>query len=361
MTARAELATLQLCELLAQARQRGASDLHLAAGELPTLRVDGSLVRLGCDPLPADELAHFAESLLPPPALERLYERGAADGALREAQLGTARIHAFRARGLMRLAIRLLGRDIPSIEQLGLPAIVSSFAERNAGIVLVAGPTGCGKTTTLAALIDRINRSRERHILTIEDPVEFIHPSIRSLVAQREIDLDVADFGEALRSALRSDPDVILIGELRDAKTMAAALNAAETGHLVFSTLHTGDAAQTIDRIVDAFGAGVQAEIRAQLAASLVGVIAQRLVPRASGGGRRAAVEILVATEAVRALVRDGKSHQIRNVIVTGRTSGMQTLETHLSDLVVRRDITLEAARAVTDRPSEVRTLAGAV
>lgn len=225
--------------------------------------------------------------------------------------------------------------------------------------MLFVGPTGSGKTTSLAALIDFINRTTARHVLTIEDPVEYVHRSLKGVVSHREMGVDVFDYATAVRSCLRADPDVILIGELRDPATMAAALTAAETGHLVFSTLHTGDAAQTIDRIVDAFADGAQSEVRVQLAQTLIGVVSQRLIPRASGHGRRAAVEVLVATEAVRALIRDGKTHQLRNAIVTGRNVGMQTLETHLSELVVRRDVTLEAASAATDRPGEIRTLAG--
>jgi twitching motility protein PilT len=225
--------------------------------------------------------------------------------------------------------------------------------------VLFVGPTGSGKTTSLAALIDHINRTSNRHIVTVEDPVEYEHKSMRSIVSHRELGGDVHDYASAVRSCLRADPDVILIGELRDTATMAAALTAAETGHLVFSTLHTGDAAQTVDRIVDAFGANAQGEVRVQLAQTLIGVVSQRLVPRAAGRGRRAAAEILVATDAVRALIRDGKTHQLRNAIQTGRTAGMQTLETHLSELVVRREVTLEAAGSVTDRPGEIRTIAG--
>ncbi|HTV74134.1 MAG TPA: PilT/PilU family type 4a pilus ATPase [Candidatus Acidoferrales bacterium] len=360
-TTSARLGTVHLWELLRAARERNASDLHLGAGEPPALRIDGALVRLESPPLRDDDLNHFAGELLDEQALQVLYERGDADGARRDDELGTFRIHAFRAFGHLRFAIRLLARQIPNLERLGLPPILASFAERTAGLVLFVGPTGSGKTTSLAALIDLINRTSDRHIVTVEDPLEYAHRPIRSLISHRELGPDVRDYATAVRSCLRADPDVILIGELRDTATMSAALIAAETGHLVFSTLHTGDAAQTVDRIVDAFGVGSQGEVRVQLAQTLVGVVSQRLLPRASGHGRRAAAEILVATDAVRALIRDGKSHQLRNAIQTGRTSGMQTLETHLSELVVRRDVTLEAARAATDRASEIRTLAGAM
>jgi twitching motility protein PilT len=222
--------------------------------------------------------------------------------------------------------------------------------------VLFTGPTGSGKTTALAALVDRMNRSSERVILTVEDPVEYVHAPRRSLVAHCEVGSDVADYAEALRSFMRADPDVMLIGEMRDRLTMEAALTAAETGHLVLSTLHTNDAAQTIDRIVDAFGGDAHAQVRAQLAATLVAVVSLRLV-RARTGGRIAACEVLVATDAVRALVRDGKTHQLRNVIATGRSAGMQTLEAHLSDLVVHGAIDLATARAASMRPSDIRDL----
>jgi twitching motility protein PilT len=358
VTTSARLGTLRLWELLREAREREASDLHLAAGSTPTLRIDGTLLRFDAPLLHDDDLAHFTSELLDAQALQTLYDRGDADAALRNDELGTFRIHAFRSCGHARLAIRLLARRIPTLDHAFLPATITDFAEKQAGLVLFVGPTGSGKTTSLAALIDHINRTSNRHIVTIEDPVEYRHEPIRSIISHRELGVDVTNYAAAVRSCLRADPDVILIGELRDSVTMAAALTAAETGHLVFSTLHTGDAAQTIDRIVDAFGSETQGEIRVQLAQTLIGVASQRLVPRANGRGRRAAVEMLVASDAVRALIRDGKTHQLRNAIQTGRTLGMQTLETHLSELVVRREVTLEAARAVTDRPGDIRTVA---
>jgi twitching motility protein PilT len=355
----ARICTLRLWELLREARERDASDLHLAAGESPALRIEGTLIRRDGPTLHDDDLAHFVNELLDTKSLQTLFDRGDADAALRNEELGTFRIHAFRSFGRLRLAIRLLALRIPALQHAMLPAIITSFAEKKSGLMLFVGPTGSGKTTSLAALIDHINRTANRHIVTIEDPIEYQHKPMRSMIAHRELGADVADYASAVRSCLRADPDVILIGELRDAPTMATALTAAETGHLVFSTLHTGDAAQTIDRIVDAFGAGAQGEVRVQLAQTLIGVVSQRLVPRAGGRGRRAAVEVLAANDAVRALIRDGKTHQLRNAIQTGKTAGMQTLETHLSELVVRRDVTLEAACAVTDRPEEIRTLGG--
>jgi twitching motility protein PilT len=255
----------------------------------------------------------------------------------------------------VRVVVRLLAQAVPQLADLGLPPTIASFAQAPLGLVLFTGPTGSGKTTALAALIDRINREGERNIVTVEDPIEYVHTPIRSIVTQCEIGRDVADFARALRGVLRADPDVILIGEMRDRETIAAALTAAETGHLVFATLHTNDTAQTIDRIIDAFPSEAQAQIRAQLAAVLLATVGLRLVPRSRGSGRRAAAELLVATDAVRNLIREGKTHQLRNAIVTGRGAGMQTLEAHLSELVARREIALDAARSVTNRPHDVR------
>lgn len=358
-SANAVLGTLRLWELLCEARERDASDLHLAAGETPSLRIDGTLVRMDASTLHEDDLAHFAGELLDEKALRLLRDRGDADAAAFSKELGSFRIHAFHSFGRVRLAIRFLARHIPTLEHAGLPSVLARLAEKQAGLLLFVGPAGSGKTTSLAALIDHVNRTADRHIVTVEDPVEYEHKPIRSIISHREVGGDVSDYAAAVRSCLRADPDVILIGELRDATSMAAALTAAETGHLVLSTLHTGNAAQTIDRIVDAFGANAQGETRAQLAQTLIGVASQRLIPRASGRGRRAAVEILVATDAVRTLIRDGKTHQLRNAIQTGASAGMQTLETHLSELVVRREVTLEAASAVTDRPGDIRTITG--
>jgi twitching motility protein PilT len=271
-------------------------------------------------------------------------------------EIGAVRIHAYRtARGIT-LAIRLLCKDIPSLESLHLPAAVEEFAQRSQGLVIFAGPTGSGKSTALAAIVDRINRSQSKHVVTIEDPIEYRHECGKSIVTQREIGTDVESYEAAIFGALRSDPDVILVGELREPETMHAALTAAETGHLVLTTLHTGDAPQTIDRIVGAFGGGLQEQMRIQLAQTLIGVVCLRLLPRLSAQGRRAAAEVMVVNDAVRSLIRDAKSHQLRNVIATNRTIGMQTLEMHLSELVSRREIPIEAARASCGHPSDIRS-----
>ncbi|HEV3157022.1 MAG TPA: PilT/PilU family type 4a pilus ATPase [Candidatus Baltobacteraceae bacterium] len=352
-----DLAALR--ELLSRAHSQGASDLHLAADQAVFLRVDGVLRRIESERFSPRALEYLAQTLLHPGAWRRLSERGEGDAAFRDDIVGTMRVHAFRANGNIRLSLRLLSASIPTVEALHLPRSLCGLLDRSSGLILFVGPTGSGKSTTLAALIDHVNRTRDRHIITIEDPVEYLHQPLRSSIAHCEIGRDTFDYADAVRSSLRADPDIILIGELRSSETMSAALTAAETGHLVLSTLHTSDAAQTFDRIVNAHSQGSQSEVRSQLAQSLIAVVAQRLVPLASGRGRRAAFEILIATEGVRAMIRDGKTHQVRNAILTGRSTGMQTLEAHLSDMLVHGTVTLEAARAATDRPDEIRILTG--
>jgi twitching motility protein PilT len=348
---------VRLDELLRLARVRGASDLHLGSDVAPVLRVDGRVIALEVAPLAAGALDAFVVEHLPPSARERLATHGSADAALRSGPAAPLRLHAYRSSGGLRLAIRLLSERVPSLETLALPPIVATFAGRPNGLVLFTGPTGSGKTTALAAVIDRINRTCERVIVTVEDPVEFVHVPRSSLVAHCEIGTDVATYAGAVRGFMRADPDVIVIGEMRDRATMHAALTAAETGHLVLSTLHTSDAAQTIDRIVDAFSSEAHAQVRAQLAAALIAVVSLRLVPGRTGG-RIAASEVLIATDAVRAIIRDGKTHQLRNTIATGRSAGMQTLEAHLSDLVVHGAVDLAVAQAVANRPGDIRDLA---
>ncbi|HEV3086490.1 MAG TPA: PilT/PilU family type 4a pilus ATPase [Candidatus Elarobacter sp.] len=350
------MAAIRLAELVRGARARGATDVHFGGGDRPALRIDGRLVVLDDPPVDEPAVRAFLAAVLSAGQIAHLDAEGTADGAAARAADGAPyRVHAYRHGGGVRVAIRLLAQQVPTLEQLGLPAVVATFAQRPAGLVLFTGPTGSGKTTALAALIDRINRGSERNVVTVEDPVEYVHVPARSFVTHCEIGRDVRDYAEALRGLLRADPDVILIGEMRDRATFAAALTAAETGHLVFATLHTNDAAQTVDRIVDAFPADAHAQVRSQLASVLAGIVALRLVPRHDGAGRRTAAEILVGTDAVRALIREGKTHQLRNTIVTGRAAGMQTLETHLSDLVVRGEVTLADAQAATNRPGDVR------
>lgn len=351
----AVLAPVRLGEVLGLARARNASDIHLSAGIPPALRVDGAL-QMQTTLVPAeDEIAAVAGSLLDDAALRTLEEVGDVTVSWNGDDFGRVRVHAYRSGRGTCLAIRLLALGVPSLESLQLPPIVATLVERSQGLIIFAGPTGSGKSTALAAVIDRINRTQTRHILAIEDPIEYRHESRQSIVTQRELGRDVSSYAQAVHGALRSDPDVLLVGEMRDPVTMHAVLTAAETGHLVFSTLHTGDATQTVDRIIGVFEGAKQEQMRYQLAQTLLAVVCMRLVPRAAGRGRRCAVEILLATDAVRNLIRDGKTHQLRNVISTGRHAGMQTLEAHLSDLIAAQEISIEAARLVTARSEELR------
>lgn len=351
----AVLAPVRLIEVLHFARLRNASDLHLCAGSSPVMRIDGVLERQETVVPDVDEIEAIAAAMLPDGAYAELRKTGDTSVTYRDHQLGSIRVHAYRTSGRTSLSMRMLATSIPSVEALHLPSVVATFADRPAGLVIFSGPTGSGKSTALAAIVDRINRTQARHIITIEDPIEYQHRSERSLISQRQIGMDVPAFSDAIYGALRSDPDVILIGEMRDALTMHAALTAAETGHLVLATLHTGDAPQTIDRIIGVFAGDMQEQIRVQLAQTLQGVVCMRLVARARGAGRACAAEVLIATDAVRNMIREGKTHQLRNVISTSRQIGMQTLEAHLSDLVARREITLETAKAVTERVADVR------
>ncbi len=351
------LETIRLTELIALARDRGATDLHAAAGDAPTLRINGRVTTLDVPPLGAAALEAFLASALPPELARRRDVCGSVDVAYRTGTGAPYRLHAFQTMRGLRLAFRFLAAEIPTLEALELPAVVTTLAAHTNGLIIFTGPTGSGKTTALAALIDRINRTAERVILTVEDPVEYVHQPLRSVIAHCEIGSDVTDYAAAIRGFMRADPDVILVGEMRDRPTMEAVLSAAETGHLVLSTLHTIDAAQTIDRMIDAFAGDAQSQIRTQLASTLLAVISLRLVPLRNRDGRVASAEILIGTDAVRAMIRDGKTHQLRNAIATGRAAGMRTLETSLSELVVRGTISLEAARLAASRPGEVRDL----
>ncbi len=348
---------LRLVELIALARGRGATDLHAGAGAAPTLRIDGRVITLDVPALGAPALESFVESVASGDLLRR-WKAGAPVDIARRAGAGAPyRLHAYATMSGPRLAFRFLAAEIPALDALGLPAIVATFATRTTGLIVFTGPTGSGKTTALAALLDRLNRTTERVVVTVEDPVEYVHAPIRSVIAHCEVGSDVGDYAAALHGFMRADPDVILVGEMRDRATMEAVLAVAETGHLVLSTLHTIDAAQTVDRIIDAFSSEAQSQIRTQLASTLLAIVSLRLVPVHNGNGRVAASEILIGTDAVRAMIREGKTHQLRNAIGTGRASGMRTLETSLSDLVVRGTISLEAARAAANRPAEVRDL----
>lgn len=352
------LMSLRLSELFGLARSKNASDLHIAPGDAPVLRIDGALERSG-NPLSVADCDALALQLFDETQMLRLAHSGDLTISWRDPELGSFRIHAYRTMRGISYSVRLLALSIPPIESLRLPASVTDFAMHRHGLIIFAGPTGSGKSTALAALADSINRKERKHIITIEDPIEYEHVARRSVINQREIGRDASSFSNALQGALRSDPDVILLGEMRDAETMRAALTAAETGHLVFATLHTGNAPQTIDRIIDAFASDAQSQIRAQLAQTLLAVVCLRLIPRADGAGRLAAAEVMIASDAVRNLIREQKTHQIYNAISTARQLGMQTLEAHLSELVMRRQITLAAAHAACSRPGDLRVSEG--
>jgi twitching motility protein PilT len=336
--------------LLELAAQKGASDIHLVTGESPLLRIDGRLTRTNLPPLAEDGFREWLATLLPADQLEALDRKGEVDAAASAEGL-RLRLNIYRRLGSLAGAIRILPQRVPTLEELGLSADLRVLVEHRQGLVLVTGPTGSGKSTTLAACIEHLNRTQDLHIITIEDPVEYQHVNRRALINQREVGRDTESFASGLRAALRQDPDVILVGEMRDLTTIATALTAAETGHLVLSTLHTASAAQTVDRIIDVFPAHQQPQVRSQLAGVLVGVVAQRLLPRRTGSGRVAALEILVATPAVRNLIREGKTFQLPSVIQSGLKAGMQSLEHNLARLYQAGQISYEQAlAAATDQ-----------
>jgi twitching motility protein PilT len=320
--------------LLALAVQRGASDVILVAGSGVALRVKGSLTQPGGKPLSAEELRSLLLPLLTARQAEELETNKSLDFCFVRGSIGRFRANFHFQRGTLAASIRLLPAQIPSLESLHLPLGLAQLAERRQGLVLLTGPTGCGKTSTLAALLDLINARRRDHIITIEDPVEYQHANRSSIVEQIEVGHDTPSFASAVRSVLRQDPDVILVGEMRDSETMSAALTAAETGHLVLSSLHTNDTSQTISRILDIFPAGHQSQIRQQLSLALLAIVTQQLVPALDNANRYPAVEILMATNAIRNLIRTAQDHQIRSHISTGRSEGMMTMEQSLAELV---------------------------
>lgn len=331
--------------LLEEVIKKKASDLHLQVGIPPMLRIDGALVPVsGTEALTEEAVETLVFSILDEDQKQILLKDKEFDFSFAFGDLGRFRVNAFHERGNLAAAMRLIPNEILSIEQLGLPPVLNKFTEYPRGLVLVTGPTGSGKSTTLAAMINKINHERAVHIITIEDPIEFTHKSQKAVIVQREVHYDTYSFSAALRSSLREDPDVVLIGEMRDLETIAAAITIAETGHLVFATLHTNSASQSIDRMIDVFPPHQQPQIRAQLANILMAICSQRLIP-AIGGGRIAAAEILVATPAVRNIIREGKSHQLEAVIQTGAEFGMQSMDKTLVTLVHNGTITYEEAR----------------
>jgi len=331
--------------LLEEVIKKKASDLHLQVGLPPMLRIDGALKPIsGGEVLDEEAVESLVFAILDNDQKQILLKDKEFDFSFAFGDLGRFRVNAFHERGNLAAALRLIPNEILTIEQLGLPQIVNKFADYPRGLVLVTGPTGSGKSTTLAAMIHKINHERATHIITIEDPIEFTHKSVKSVIVQREVHYDTFSFSAALRSSLREDPDVVLIGEMRDLETIAAAITIAETGHLVFATLHTNSAAQSIDRMIDVFPPHQQPQIRAQLSNILMAIVSQRLVPTI-GGGRIASAEILVATPAVRNIIREGKSHQLDAVIQTGAEFGMQSMDKTLVNLIHSGTITYDEAR----------------
>jgi twitching motility protein PilT len=334
-----------------------ATDLHLAAGTQPRVRIDGKLfVVPDSEPLTEQYMVSVLEGLIHGADRERFERERQLDFAFTWARTARFRANAFFQLDQPALALRLIPTEIPQPEQLGVPPSVAGLTARPHGLVLMTGPTGSGKSTTLAALVGHINRTRPVHILTIEDPIEYVHDSATALVNQREVGADCTSFSEALRSALREDPDVVLVGEMRDLETIALTLTLAETGHLVFGTVHTNDASQTVDRVIDVFPADQQDQIRTQFSMTLAAVISQRLIPRI-GGGRVAAYEVLMGTPAVTNLIRENKVRQLRNVIATGQKDGMMVMEQHLAQLISTGIISYEDAVAASVHPEDISGL----
>jgi twitching motility protein PilT len=330
------------------------SDLLLIPGAMPVVRIDGDLLPIAGEQSLTDEVMDgIITDMLPTHLGERLRDEREVDFSFGWGHDARFRGNAFHQRGSVGLALRLIPRAIPTFADLGLPPIFELLSDAPQGLVLVTGPTGSGKSTTLASMIRRVSQQRACHILTIEDPIEYFHAHDKSVVTQREVGTDSVSFPRALRSALREDPDVLLVGEMRDLESIETTLTIAETGHLVFATLHTNDAAQAIDRVIDVFPGERQSQIRSQLGATLLGVIAQRLLPRIDGG-RIAAFEVLLSTHAVRNLIREGKTEQLRNIMVTGQRSGMYTLEDSLRRLVEQGIVSPEAAEAASAHPAEL-------
>lgn len=342
--------------LLKEAVERGASDLHLTVGVPPLLRLDGTLVEMNQPAVKPEETSALTRQLLTKEKTLIFEENGEIDTSYNHPGLGFFRVNCYRQRGVTNIAIRMLNAEVFSLDQLELPKPLATFALRNRGLILITGPTGSGKSTTLAAMIDLINAEKAYHIITLEDPIEYFHTRKKSVISQREIGRDSRSFPNALRAALRQDPDVIMVGEMRDLETISIAITAAETGHLVLATLHTIDAAQTVERIIDVFPADQQRQIRAQLANSLGAIVSQRLIPRKDGTGRLAAVEILNCTPAIRNLIREGKIHQIPSAIQSGSKFGMQTIDKHLQMLyeagLISKEDSLEHSRDEIDMVS---------
>lgn len=339
-------------ELLEIAAEMKASDLHLTVGVPPKVRVFGELKSIDGPKLLPDDVHALAYSIIPSTQIQKFEENGELDFSYSIPKVGRYRANVYHQRGSLAVTIRLVGEEIPTPDKLGIPDSVRDLIHKRRGLVLVTGPTGSGKSTTLASLVDQINQEYAYNIITLEDPVEYLHPHKKSIVNQREVGTDTKTFSNALTAALREDPDVILVGEMRDLDTIATAITAAETGHLVFSTLHTIGAASTIDRIIDVFPPYQQGQIRSQLSLVLEGVVSQQLIPMTGNRGRKAAFEVMLATPAIRNLIREGKTHQITGVLQTSKKAGMQTMDDAIFELFVNRYIDREQAIGYSQDPA---------
>jgi twitching motility protein PilT len=355
---------LMIEDLMEEVIERGGSDLHLSAGLPPYIRISGKLTPTEHEPMSAEACQRLIFSMLNNTQRKQLEQTWELDCSYGVKGLARFRVNVYKDRGTYAACLRALSSKIPSMDTLGLPNIVRELSEKPRGLILVTGPTGSGKSTTLASMINNINLTRPEHILTVEDPIEFVYEPIKSLIHQRQIGEDTKSFANALRAALREDPDVILVGEMRDLETISLAISAAETGHLVFGTLHTSSAAQTVDRMIDVFPPEQQQQVRVQLSGSLVAVLSQTLVPKANPKpgeyGRVMAQEIMVVTPAIANMIREGKTPQIYGAIQTGGKLAMQTLEKVLADLYKAGTISFEAAMSKTSRPDELQRLIGA-
>lgn len=354
ITSKLRAMNMEITELLHDVIERGASDLHIAVGKPPILRIHNSILSAEYPTLMPDDTQRLIYSILNDEQKLKFEMDKELDFSLSLHDFGRFRVNVHYQRGTVGAALRCIPMRIPSLNELHLPEVIETMVQKKSGLVLVTGPTGSGKSTTLAALIDMINTNRSCHIITVEDPIEYLHKHKMSLIEQREVGSDTHSFATALKYVLRQDPDVILIGEMRDLETISAALTAAETGHLVFATLHTADAAQTVDRIVDVFPSHQQTQIRLQLAQVVLGVFCQRLLPRIDGGGMVPAVEVMIATPAISSLIRENKTHQILSTIETSLQTGMQTMDRSLAMLMRKQLISRKEAETYARKPQDL-------